>query len=465
MANTQPCVLIIDDEPDILQLLSITLNRMKLKTVTASNVREANKRLVEQRYDFCLTDMRLPDGSGLDIIRTIQKGMPETPVAVLTAHGNMDTAVRALKLGAFDYVSKPIELPKLRELVKSALKLQQNFSPRKSQPANDLIGSTPEMQQLQQTIIKVARSQAPVAIFGESGTGKELVAKLIHRSGPRCDHPFVPVNCGAIPAELMESELFGHIKGSFTGAVSDNEGLFQRAEGGTLFLDEVGELPLSLQVKLLRVIQEKSVRAVGGSKEVACNVRILSATHKNLGRLVQEGKFRQDLFYRLNVIELMVPPLRQRMDDIPELVTGLLKKIKPDASITPAAIAALKKQKFPGNVRELENVLERTIALIEGDHIRQQDLVFSSHHTQLSKTDPPSSSLHPLAENVGAETPEQLSLPKRDGLPLDKFVEEIEKKEIMQALEASRWNKTAAAKLLGMSFRSLRYKLQKFNLD
>ncbi|HFB64251.1 MAG TPA: sigma-54-dependent Fis family transcriptional regulator [Aeromonadales bacterium] len=462
MTDPQPIVLIIDDEPDILQLLSITLNRMKLKTVTARDVKEANKRLVEQKYDFCLTDMRLPDGSGLDIIRTIQKGTPDTPVAVLTAHGNMDTAVKALKLGAFDYVSKPIELPKLRELVKSALKLKQNFLPQQNQSKNNLIGSTPEMQQLQETIIKVSRSQAPVAIFGESGTGKELVARLIHQSGPRCDQQFVPVNCGAIPAELMESELFGHIKGSFTGAINDKEGLFQQAEGGTLFLDEVGELPLSLQVKLLRVIQEKSVRPVGGAKEISCNVRILSATHKNLSRLVQEGKFRQDLYYRLNVIELMVPSLRQRIDDIPELVTGLLKKINPEIQISQGAIDLLKEQDFPGNVRELENILERTIALIDGNTIRQQDLVFTNHHSDSNDND--SASL-PVARQPEAKITSETAVPKRDGIPLDKFVEEIEKKEIMQALEASRWNKTAAAKLLGMSFRSLRYKLQKFDLE
>jgi len=463
--NQQPVVLIIDDEPDILQLLSITLNRMKLKTVSAADVKEANKHLAEQKFDFCLTDMRLPDGSGLDIIRTIHEGTPETPVAVLTAHGNMDTAVKALKLGAFDYVSKPIELPKLRELVTSALKLGQNDHSNTSETNNVLIGSTETMLNLKKTIHKVSRSQAPVAIFGESGTGKELVAKLIHQMGPRGDQNFVPVNCGAIPQELMESELFGHIKGSFTGAVSDKQGLFQLAEGGTLFLDEIAELPLSLQVKLLRVIQEKSIRPVGGTQEISSNVRLLSATHKNLSQLVNEGKFRQDLFYRLNVIELVVPPLRERKEDIPALTLGLLKKINSEVSIDEEAIILLQQQIFPGNVRELENILERTTAMVESNQIKRSDLMFSSQTTINQQKNTPSMDSSEAEKVANLNPMDGDALQNRDGLPLDQFVEEIEKKEIMKALEATRWNKTAAAKLLGMSFRSLRYKLQKLNLE
>ncbi len=455
MEKKQPVVLLIDDEPDILQLLSITLNRMNIKTVCAEDVRQANKKLAEQHYDFCITDMRLPDGSGLDIVRTIHQSTPDTPVAVLTAHGSMETAIKALKLGAFDFVSKPIDLPKLRELVKSALKLSDANNIRQSQPETVLIGSAPAMKELHQTIRKVSRSQAPVAIFGESGTGKELVAKLIHSSGHRADKPFIPVNCGAIPSELMESEIFGHIKGSFTGAVADKAGLFQLAEGGTLFLDEVAELPMSMQVKLLRVIQEKSVRPVGGSKEISCDVRILSATHKNLNNMVMQGNFRQDLYYRLNVIELNVPPLRERKEDIPALVNMLLNKNNPDANISDEALQKLATFNFPGNVRELENVLERSIAMMEGDCIQFEDLELSNNNNNKDNLS--------VLDIIQEETDDAHS--HREGLPLDQFVEKIEKSEILAALESTKHNKTAAAKLLGISFRSLRYKLQKLGLD
>jgi two-component system response regulator PilR (NtrC family) len=455
MSDDQPVVLLIDDEPDILQLLSITLNRMKIKTVCAIDVHQANKCLAEQPYDFCITDMRLPDGSGLDIVRTIHRSTPNTPVAVLTAHGNMETAIKALKLGAFDFVSKPIELPKLRELVKSALKLRNTSQKPNGQQQNDLVGSAPAMIKLQETIAKVARSQAPVAIYGESGTGKELVAKLIHSSGHREDKPFIPVNCGAIPSELMESELFGHIKGSFTGAVSDKEGLFQLAQGGTLFLDEVAELPLSMQVKLLRVIQEKSVRPVGGSAEIPCDVRILSATHKNLNNQVLQGLFRQDLYYRLNVIELNVPPLRERRQDIPAITKRLLEKNNPHLSITDAALKKLSGFEFLGNVRELENVLERSQALMEGDTIQDKDVEVPNHQRHGNDV-----SVLDLIQQKAEESGSQ-----REGLSLEEYVEKIEKSEIMAALEETKYNKTAAAKLLGISFRSLRYKLQKLGMD
>ncbi len=455
MTIEQPVVLLIDDEPDILQLLTITLNRMKIKTVSAEDVHTANKRLAEQHYDFCITDMRLPDGSGLDIVRTIHRSTPDTPVAVLTAHGSMETAIKALKLGAFDFVSKPIELPKLRELVKSALKLKTTAPKPVEEQEKELVGEAPSMVRLQETIAKVARSQAPVAIYGESGTGKELVAKLIHTSGHRVDNPFVPVNCGAIPSELMESELFGHVKGSFTGAISDKEGLFQQAEGGTLFLDEVAELPLAMQVKLLRVIQEKSVRPVGGTKEISCDVRILSATHKNLNNQVLQGLFRQDLYYRLNVIELEVPPLRERKQDIPAIVKKILQKTNIHSQISEKALDKLLGFDFPGNVRELENILERSQALMEGDIIQAQDIEIPNHQKHNNDV-----SVLDILENNAEDLAS-----KREGLSLDQYVEKIEKSEIMAALEKTKYNKTAAAKLLGISFRSLRYKLQKLDLD
>jgi len=367
----------------------------------------------------------------------------------------METAVKALKLGAFDFVSKPIELPKLRELVRSALKLRNTSTTLTEQSDSTLVGEAPAMLKLKETIAKVARSQAPVAIYGESGTGKELVAQLIHSSGHRVDKPFIPVNCGAIPSELMESELFGHIKGSFTGAVSDKEGLFQLAAGGTLFLDEVAELPLTMQVKLLRVIQEKSIRPVGGSTEISCDVRILSATHKNLNNQVLQGLFRQDLYYRLNVIELEVPPLRERKQDISAITHRLLNKNNAGIKISKDALTKLLDFEFPGNVRELENILERSQALMDGDIIQEKDLELPNHKNQSNEN-----SILDILENQAEDAKS-----KREGLPLDEFVEKIEKSEIMAALEETKYNKTAAAKLLGISFRSLRYKLQKLGLD
>src|SRR6202789_3113470 len=314
---SQPAVLIVDDEPDLCELLSITLQRMDLSPRTANNVAAAQRLLKTERFDLCLTDMRLPDGDGLELVKWIQQYSPSVPVAVITAHGNMETAVRALKLGAFDFVSKPLDLAGLRKLVATAIKLSDSLNADTSVFGPRLLGSSAAMQHLREMIARVARSQAPVHIYGESGTGKELVAKLIHESGPRRDGPFVPVNCGAIPTELMESELFGHKRGSFTGAVSDKRGLIQSAEGGTLFLDEIADLPLHMQVKLLRVIQEKAVRPVGEQIEVSIDVRVLSATHKNLAKLVAEGKFREDLYYRVNVIELGVPPVRERPEASP----------------------------------------------------------------------------------------------------------------------------------------------------
>ena len=444
---TKPAVLVVDDEPDLCELLSITLERMHLSPRTAASVAEAQRMLKTEPFDLCLTDMQLPDGDGLDLVKWIQQNSPNVPVAVITAHGNMEIAVRALKLGAFDFVSKPLDLPGLRKLVATAIKLSDARDGDTSIYGPRLLGSSAAMRHLREMIARVARSQAPVHIFGESGTGKELVAKLIHESGPRRDGPFVPVNCGAIPTELMESELFGHKRGSFTGAVSDKIGLIPSAEGGTLFLDEIADLPLHMQVKLLRVIQEKAVRPVGEQHEIGIDVRFLSATHKNLAQLVAEGKFREDLFYRVNVIELRVPSLRERPEDVPELADAVLRRLGRRMKITtPAlskeALAALEAYGFPGNVRELENILERAITMSTGGEVRGGDI-------QLRST--------PIGAIPAATAP--------NGGALGDHLEDIERDAIIKALEQTRFNKTAAAKVLGMSFRALRYRIKKLGIE
>ncbi|OWP47549.1 sigma-54-dependent transcriptional regulator [Pseudomonas nitroreducens] len=439
--------LIVDDEPDIRELLEITLGRMKLDTRSARNVKEARDFLAREPFDFCLTDMRLPDGTGLDLVQYIQQRHPQMPVAMITAFGSLDTAVQALKAGAFDFLTKPVDLARLRELVNAALRLR---SPDAEEAPVDsrLLGDSPPMRTLRNQVAKLARSQAPVYISGESGSGKELVARLIHEQGPRESQTFVPVNCGAIPSELMESEFFGHKKGSFTGALEDKLGLFQAANGGTLFLDEVADLPLPMQVKLLRVIQEKAVRAVGGQQEVAVDVRILCATHKDLAAEVAAGRFRQDLYYRLNVIELRVPPLRERREDIPLLTDRVLKRLAGDSGLAAASLSAdalekLKSYRFPGNVRELENMLERAYTLCENDVIQPHDLR--------------------LAETSSADSGGEASLAQIDNL--EDYLEDIERKLIMQALEETRWNRTAAAQRLGLTFRSMRYRLKKLGID
>jgi two-component system response regulator PilR (NtrC family) len=447
--------LVVDDERDIRELLTITLGRMGLKVDTASDVADAKRRLAETRYALCFTDMRLPDGSGQEIIELIAQHYPETPVAMITAYGNVDAAVNALKAGAFDFVSKPVDINMLRRLVQTALRLAEG---KRAEPASAgaarMLGDSPAIQELRVTIVKLARSQAPVYISGESGVGKELVARLIHEQGPRASGAFVPVNCGAIPSELMESEFFGHKKGSFTGAQADKDGLFQAANGGTLFLDEVAELPMHMQVKLLRVIQEKAVRPIGGRSEVPVDVRILSATHKNLGKLVEANQFRQDLYYRINVIELRVPPLRERRDDIPKLAGRVLERLAtdnglPPARLTPEGLAALLAYGFPGNVRELENVLERAVALCENNTIRPDDL-----------------RLVPAAAKLAATIPE-LDDEDADSAEggLDSYISNLEREAIMKALQETRYNKTAAAKKLGITFRAMRYKLKKLGID
>ena len=431
--------LIVDDEPDIRELLGITLGRMGVQASPAANIAEALALLRQETFDLCLTDMRLPDGNGLDLVADIARRHPGMPVAVITAHGNMESAITALKSGAFDFVTKPVDLKDLRNLITQALKLRG--SPTAESRA--LIGSSAVIECLRGTVAKLARSQAPVYISGESGTGKELVARLIHEQGARAQAAFVPVNCGAIPDELMESELFGHKKGSFTGAVADKPGLFQAADGGTLFLDEVAELPLHMQVKLLRAIQEKRVRPIGADTEVAVDCRILSATHKKLAELVEAGEFRQDLYYRINVIELNVPPLRERADDIAILVAHFLAKKSGEFGVmvprlTADAEAALLAYGFPGNVRELENILERALTLCENDQIKVTDLR--------------------LPEGQRA------TLGGAGSAELQDYLDDVERSRILAALEQTRWNKTKAAKLLGISFRALRYRLQKLGI-
>ena len=463
MANARSA-LVVDDERDIRELLVLTLGRMGLRVDAAADVASARAQLAEHRYDLCLTDMRLPDGTGLDLIAHIVARYPDTPVAMITAYGNVEAAVGALKAGAFDFVSKPVDLSVLRRLVNNALDLHQQR--RSAAPsASGLTGESAVMQRLRQTIAKLARSQAPVYIAGESGAGKERVAKLIHEQGPRANGPFVPVNCGAIPAELMESEFFGHKKGSFTGAHVDKDGLFQAANGGTLFLDEVAELPLHMQVKLLRVIQEKSVRAVGAPAEVPVDVRILSATHKDLAQQVEDNRFRHDLFYRLNVIELRVPPLRERGEDIPLLVDAILRRLSADLGeplplLDPDAMLALREYPFPGNVRELENILERATALCESDMIRRSDL-------RLPAGQPARASVAPgVPARVTGEHP-VFRLPSGNGQgdALPKHMEHLEREAIVRALEECRYNKTKTAAKLGITFRALRYKLKKLAID
>ncbi|MDR6608583.1 sigma-54 dependent transcriptional regulator [Pseudomonas synxantha] len=443
--NTRPRqkVLIVDDEPDIRELLEITLGRMKLETFNARNVGEAQSLLNRETFDLCLTDMQLSDGTGLELVQHIQQRHPRVQVAMITAYASLETAINVLKAGAFDFLTKPVDLTRLRELVTSALLPASSVALERR-----LLGDSLPMRNLRKHIAKLARSQAPVYISGESGSGKELVARLIHDQGPRASQPFIPINCGAIPSELMESEFFGHRKGSFSGAIEDKPGLFQAAHGGTLFLDEVADLPLAMQVKLLRAIQEKAVRSVGGQQEVLVDVRILCATHKDLDAEVTAERFRQDLYYRLNVIELRVPPLRERRDDIETLASHMLKRLvagtgQPAAILHPQALDALKSYRFPGNVRELENMLERAHTLCENNQIEAGDLR--------------------LAEgNCGVEggVPDLTQIDN-----LETYLENVERQLLLQALEETRWNRTAAAQRLNLSFRSMRYRLKKLGLD
>lgn len=444
-------VLIVDDEPDLCELAEITLSRMGLNTCSVNDITTALSLLKSESFDLCITDMNLPDGNGIDLVKHIQVHYPNIPVAVITAYGSMELAIKALKAGAFDFVSKPVDLHILRNLVTSAINLPKtnDESQQNNNNQTNMLGDSQLMQDLRKKIHKLARSQAPVFIHGESGCGKELAAHLIHNQGARKDQAFIPVNCGAIPLELMESEFFGHKKGSFTGATADKIGLFKAADGGTLFLDEIADLPLQMQVKLLRAIQEKSIRPVGSQHEELVDIRILSASHKNLVDLVKQGKFREDLFYRINVIELQIPTLRQRPEDISTLATFLLqclckKTNTPTPEFSHDAMNALNGHTFPGNVRELENILERALALSENNKIELSDLQLPSTQSRVT-TDKPVKS--PVIEKTANTLQQQ------------------EKESIMLALEQTRWNKTAAAKLLGLTLRQLRYRLNKLNIE
>jgi len=455
MANRT--ALIVDDEPDIRELLSITLSRLDLDVTGAGGLADAIMQLQQGTFSFCLTDMRLPDGDGLDLINHVQEHCPDLPIAVITAHGSTDLAVEALKRGAFDFVTKPVQLPRLRAMVMAALSLrgiQEQSQGRKTR----LLGNSAIMTHLRRQISRVARSQAPIFISGESGSGKELVARSIHYESARARGPFIAVNCGAIPPDLMESEFFGHRKGSFTGAYQDKQGLFQAADGGTLFLDEVADLPLAMQVKLLRGIQEKAVRAVGAEQESPVDMRILSATHKDLSAEVSAGGFRQDLYYRIRVIEIPVPALRERPDDIPELVEFFLQRFArdtgdPKPEVTADAMAALKSYAFPGNVRELENLLERAFTLCERQRISAADL-------QMNNRSAAKTAFLGLERDALAVPAEAL-----DAGSIDHYLANIERDILQKALAETRWNKTAAAEKLGISFRQLRYKLKKLGIE
>ncbi|MBS3951619.1 MAG: sigma-54-dependent Fis family transcriptional regulator [Methylomicrobium sp.] len=443
----KPLALVVDDEPDIRELLSITLNRMGIDTICSETISSAIQSLKENTLDLCLTDMKLPDGNGLALVEYLQNSEKPIPIAVITAYGSMDTAIKAMKAGAFDFISKPVDLSVLRQIVTKALQLSPETNTKDRRTREILIGESAVMRAVRTKIDKLARSQAPVYISGESGSGKELVARLIHKQSPRSDKPFIAVNCGAIPPELMESEFFGHKKGSFSGAVADKIGLFQAADGGTLFLDEVADLPPALQVKLLRAIQEKKVRPVGEQQEIAVDIRLLSATHRDLAVMVQEGLFRQDLYYRINVIDLHVPPLRVRSEDIEQLTRFILTALTKNSDLKPqisdSAIAALTHYSFPGNVRELENIIERAIALSDGKLIDEDDLNL------------------PIEAHVLPDYPEF----DPAETSLENYLENIERKAISMALTSNRWNKTAAAKQLGLSFRSFRYRLKKLGME
>jgi len=440
--NNKSTALIIDDEPDIRELLEITFERMEINCRSAPDLTSAKKLLKQDSFNLCLTDMKLPDGDGVEFVTYVQQNYPQTPIAVITAHGDMTTAIQALKSGAFDFLTKPVDLNILRNIVKSAL----NLSDELKSVENKLIGESNAIGEIRKTAAKLARSQVPVYISGESGTGKELVARLIHEQGPRANRPFVAVNCGAIPQGLMESEFFGYLKGSFTGADGDKDGLFQAADRGTLFLDEVADLPTHIQVKLLRAIQEKSIRPVGANREMPVDIRLLCATHKDLGQLVEQGYFRQDLYYRINVIELHIPPLRERKTDIKFIVEHILARLNQNTGpaligIAGDALLALESYSFPGNIRELENVLERAVTLCDDDTITTDDLQ--------------------LPQKMMTRAPASES----DEIVLDSYLCEVEKKVILDALEKHKWNRTATAKSLGISLRALRYRLEKLGID
>jgi two-component system response regulator PilR (NtrC family) len=438
-----PRVLVVDDEADIRELLELALVRMGLEVVQASGVQQAKRRLDTEKFNLCLTDMRMPDGEGMEVVRHIAERHLDVPVAVITAHGNLENAVAVLKAGAFDYLSKPVALDQLRALVNSALKLPATNTPVR-EGGHTLLGNSPAMSQVRELIGRVARSQAPVHISGESGSGKELAAHLIVEKSARSDQPFIAVNCGAIPENLMESEFFGYRKGAFTGADKDREGFFQAATQGTLLLDEVADLPISMQVKLLRAIQEKKVRRVGSTQEEPVDVRILSATHRDLAKCVQQGTFRQDLYYRLNVISIQMPSLREMHEDVPQIANRILERLRGNtkAGFSAQALRELESYDFPGNVRELENIIERALALCQDGIITPTDL-------QLMPTQ---------------QTPAESKAGDTGKYPLTDYLDRIEREAILGALHQTHFNRTAAAKILGVTFRALRYRMERLSI-
>ena len=471
MATKQPLVLLVDDEEDLCLLMQMTLARMGIKTHLAYRVEQAKKFFTEFQYDACLTDLNLPDGNGLDLVKHVTQNYPNTPIAVLTAYGNMDIAIAALKAGAFDFVSKPVNQTHLDQLIQKALNRPQPEQEAVETALENklLIGRSAPIQQLRIALKKIARSQAPVFITGESGTGKEVVANLVHRLSNRSEGPFIAINCGAIPTELMESELFGHKKGSFTGATQDKQGLILSAHGGSLFLDEIAELPLSMQVKLLRAVQEKKIRPVGSDQEIDVDFRVISASHQDLELLVQQGRFRQDLFFRIHVMDIVLPPLRERGQDILILANHFIQKISqewelPVKSLTTRAEQFLLQQYFPGNVRELRNIIERAITLSDDETI---DLAYLQTAPLRSSISIPSNAYVQSDESEitlqsASPNPSSKKLPPEG---LERYLENIEKEVLLNALNLTHWNRTLAAKKLGMTFRSLRYRLKKFGLD
>ena len=468
MKTISPNILIVDDEPDIIELLELTLARMGMDVASAKCVNDAKQLLQRGQFQLCLTDMRLPDGEGLDLVKYIAQKCADLPVAVITAHGTTENAVAALKAGAFDYLPKPVSLKQLRELVKSALSLPPMqsgiLSPIESNHKT-LLGESPPMRQLRATIEKLSRSQASVYISGESGSGKELAARMIHERSARHAQPFVAVNCGAIPENLMESEFFGYKKGAFTGADKDHDGFFLTANGGTLFLDEVADLPLTMQVKLLRVIQEKQVRRIGEAQEKNIDVRIISATHKNLAQCVENNQFRQDLYYRLNVIELNMPALRTMKDDIPLIANAVMTRLckesaRPVCNFKQEALYVLQNYDFPGNVRELENILERTLALCSDTEIGTDQLQLTSKVKEITQA-VASDDLKQPVQFVEKVCPALID----SNLPLQDYLDKLERDSIVKALIDNKYNRTKAAKILGVTVRSLRYRMERLGLN
>ena len=477
MTTQQPRVLLVDDEKDLCMLMQMSLKRIGIQTEAAYNITQAKQQLKARHFDACLTDLNLPDGDGIQLVRHVTEYYPNTPIAVITAYGNMEIAIAALKAGAFDFVSKPVRSEDLQQLLEKAITPNEDNSQLTASSAIEermLIGSSEVIQQLKHTIRKISKTQAPVFITGESGTGKEVVANLIHCLSNRKNGPFVPINCGAIPVELMESELFGHKKGSFTNANQDKQGLIQAAHGGSLFLDEIAELPMNMQVKLLRAVQEKKIRPIGSDVEIAVDFRIISATHQNLEVLIQQGKFRQDLFFRLHVMDIRLPPLRERGQDILELAHYFIQKICqewqiPNKQLTVTAQQFLLEQRFSGNVRELRNIIERALTLSDSTVLDIQHIRYHSESKLSSQTSSPTPVKMPEPETKPIAYPNEILTPRqRFKLPeegLEAYLENIEKNILLNALEMTHWNRTMAAKKLQMSFRSLRYRLKKFGLD